>query len=517
MALAWLPRLKIAQKLPLAMVGSALLVSAGVGAASYLIGSSTVDQMSVRQMQTVAAGRAEAFQAYLKTVEEDLINSAAAESVQVTLRDLGIGWGQFGTTNPPVDAAATLRDHYIADNPNPAGKRQLLDAPTDPSGKKWNYDFSHSKVHPNLRAQAERRGYQDLYLFDTSGNLLYSVMKNDDFGTNFATGGKYAETGLGRVFREAMKLTQRGPVAFADLAAYAPAAGAPASFLAAPVFDPRNKLIGVMAVQMPVAPINRMMQDNAHLGATGESFYVGPDRLLRSDSLFSEADDTLTTRYENPVVAEALAGNPASGVTTDYRGMRMITTATPVEFNDAKWAMVTTISEDEAYAPVTSMRDMMLLVGGVLLALAALNGFIFSFSLSRPISRLTGTMGALAEGKLDIEVKGAERSDEIGAMAQGRAGVQGERAQGPRDDRGRADRRRAPPQRAGRDDAGAAALLRRGGRRGDRRRLHAAGGDGVPGRGTERLGPQRQRAGARRSTAASAKPARCWPPSPRPT
>ena len=41
--MGWLPKFKIAQKLPLALVGSALLVSAGVGIASYLIGSSTVD------------------------------------------------------------------------------------------------------------------------------------------------------------------------------------------------------------------------------------------------------------------------------------------------------------------------------------------------------------------------------------------------------------------------------------------------------------------------------------------
>ena len=58
------PNLKIAQKLPLAVLGSALLVSAGVGIASYLIGSATVDQMSQRQMATVAAERANQFTTY---------------------------------------------------------------------------------------------------------------------------------------------------------------------------------------------------------------------------------------------------------------------------------------------------------------------------------------------------------------------------------------------------------------------------------------------------------------------
>ena len=48
------PQLKIALKLPIAVIGSALLVSAGVGIASYLIGSATVDQMTRRQIETVA-------------------------------------------------------------------------------------------------------------------------------------------------------------------------------------------------------------------------------------------------------------------------------------------------------------------------------------------------------------------------------------------------------------------------------------------------------------------------------
>jgi methyl-accepting chemotaxis protein len=172
-------------------------------------------------------------------------------------------------------------------------------------------------------------------------------MKQDDFATNLNDGGPNADSALGRAYREAMSFTEAGQVAFEDVSAYAPSGGVPSSFLATAVFDPRMKLIGVMAIQMPIAAINAMMQNNANLGATGESFFVGTDHLLRNDSLFSDADDALvTTSYANPIVDAALAGEPPSGVTTDYRGMRMLATAAPVEFNGAKWAMVTTISEE---------------------------------------------------------------------------------------------------------------------------------------------------------------------------
>ncbi|MBU1304010.1 MAG: HAMP domain-containing protein [Alphaproteobacteria bacterium] len=97
--------------------------------------------------------------------------------------------------------------------------------------------------------------------------------------------------------------------------------------------------------------------------------------------------------------------------------MDMIVAAKPLKVGDTNWAVVTVIGQDEAQAPVVNMRNMMLVVGGALLAIAALAGYLFSRSISRPISRLTATMQTLAGGKLDVAVAGADRHDEIGAMA----------------------------------------------------------------------------------------------------
>jgi methyl-accepting chemotaxis protein len=52
-----------------------------------------------------------------------------------------------------------------------------------------------------------------------------------------------------------------------------------------------------------------------------------------------------------------------------------------------------------------------------LLAAIALAALIVVLTITRPINRITGTMGKLADGDLGVDVNGAERSDEIGAMA----------------------------------------------------------------------------------------------------
>src|SRR5690606_18171402 len=88
-----------------------------------------------------------------------------------------------------------------------------------------------------------------------------------------------------------------------------------------------------------------------------------------------------------------------------------------VSVHDVPWAVVAVQPEEEAFAAVNQMRNMTLMVGGVLLAIAALLGILLSRSISKPITRLTGTMEALADGNLDVEVQGADGTDELGAMA----------------------------------------------------------------------------------------------------
>src|SRR5690606_28815888 len=62
--------------------------------------------------------------------------------------------------------------------------------------------------------------------------------------------------------------------------------------------------------------------------------------------------------------------------------------------------------------------NIMIAVGGGLLLVAAALAFLFSRSITKPITQLTGTMKSVASGELDIEIPGAGRHDEIGDMAQ---------------------------------------------------------------------------------------------------
>ncbi|MBF0519430.1 MAG: cache domain-containing protein, partial [Nitrospirae bacterium] len=121
--------------------------------------------------------------------------------------------------------------------------------------------------------------YYDMFLVDAdSGNIVYTVQKNLDFGTNLKAG-PYSDSSLGKAFDIVVKSKEKGFTKIMDYDPYAPSNNAPAGFIAAPIFD-GDKKIGVLAFQLPIGRINDIMTNDKDwkgvgLGNTGECYIVG--------------------------------------------------------------------------------------------------------------------------------------------------------------------------------------------------------------------------------------------------
>ncbi len=65
-----------------------------------------------------------------------------------------------------------------------------------------SYSRLHAKYHPVIRGFLEQYGYYDIFLVEPdSGDIAYSVFKELDFTTSLKDG-SFANTNIGRVFRE---------------------------------------------------------------------------------------------------------------------------------------------------------------------------------------------------------------------------------------------------------------------------------------------------------------------------
>ncbi|MDB5612478.1 MAG: hypothetical protein JWQ22_131, partial [Devosia sp.] len=402
-------RLKIAQKLPLALVGSALVVSAGVGIASYLIGLNTVQEQRNQSMAASLTTAVALVSDYYSSAEVDLRlfvqrsdTVTAMKNMTRSLDELRMGLAER--------AALQLQTAYVTENPDQTDRAALDSA----NGKGATYDAPHKRFHPGFRTLVQERHYSDVMLISSAGDVVYSVAKNPDFATNVVTDATAAASGLGQAFAAAKDLPD-GQAVFIDYSNYAPT-GIAESFMAMPVFE-KEESTGVMVLAIPTDVLSARVSALSGLGLTGEVVVVGSDGLLRTESPRTETPDVLVSTLTSDVLTRAFAGETGEGVSADYRGAPMVVRAGPVSVGGVNWAVAAVQPEAEVFAPVNHMRNMTLAVGGALLAIAAVAGYFFARSVSRPISRLTATMEALADGDLDAEVRGADGRDELGAMA----------------------------------------------------------------------------------------------------
>jgi len=122
------------------------------------------------------------------------------------LHNFSATWKALGTNPTEI-----LQRLYIEENPHPAGEKEKLDEAADGSA----YSLSHRDYHPWFRQLQQEREYYDIFLFDTEGNLVYSLFKELDYATNLVSG-EWKDTDLGNAFRAAQNATAKSMTATAE-------------------------------------------------------------------------------------------------------------------------------------------------------------------------------------------------------------------------------------------------------------------------------------------------------------
>jgi PAS domain S-box-containing protein len=343
---------------------------------------------------------------------------------------------------PKAPQARHLQELYLAENPKPLGEKHRLDDAGDGSA----YSAAHRVYHPIIRRFLEKFGYYDIFLIDPeTGEIVYSVFKEVDYGTSLLTG-PYKDTNFARVFRAARDAATGDFVRLEDFEPYYPSYNAPASFIGSPIFDGDEK-IGVLVFQMPIERINDIMTSNrawkdVGLGESGETYIVGGDFRMRNQSRFliedrenylgmirsiGVPDDTVRRiesfnssiglqRVETRGSREALSGRVNTEIFPDYRGVPVLSSYRPLRVPDVRWAIMSEIDEAEAFAPVEALKTRMLLLMGLFLAAILGISYVFAKTMTRPIKALTAKAQRMAKGDLGVIVDTAG-GDEISHLA----------------------------------------------------------------------------------------------------
>lgn len=295
---------------------------------------------------------------------------------------------------------------YIARNENPLGSKHKLMRAGDAS----SYSDDHDRYHPVFTDLMEKFGFYDVFLVEPeNGTIVYSVYKELDFATSLFNG-PYSNTNFADAVKAATTL-KPGEAVLKDFKDYLPSYNAPASFIAAPVFDKQN-LEGVLVFQMPIDEINEVVQQSEGMGETGEVFLVGADGYMRSQSRFTEENTILRRQVTGDSLESLSNASSVSGYFENYDGKEAQGTYARLNIPGLDWSIAVEIEADEAHAAV---HDMQFINGGLVVLtslLIAVGASLFSSRTSKRIRNSVSVANAIANGEFGSKID-TRSGDEI--------------------------------------------------------------------------------------------------------
>lgn len=261
--------------------------------------------------------------------------------------------------------------------------------------------------------------YKDVFLVGAAGDIWWTVKKESELGTNLIKG-SFKDTNLAKAFQEAKS---SGEVTVSDYEIHIHD-NRPVFFIAAPVYN-SSKLIGVVISEVNIDQIDEIMQESTGLGETGETYLVGQDYLMRSDSRFSEESTILKQKVETenarncfldanlPEERDEVESHKVN-ISINYRGVSIL--GAHVYLPELKMALLAEIDESEALAPLNELLLISLLIGLVLIILIFLASYRISSFIGEPVRKLRRGMKIVQKGDLNYKV-GTKSKDEIGQLS----------------------------------------------------------------------------------------------------
>lgn len=472
----WRGGLSIQSKLLIMLLAVSLTSSAIVGIIGFVNGRDSLRDSAIDQLTTIRELRATAieneFAAIQRGVMLDSRNASAVEGATAFVD----AFAELQSAELAPEATATLESYY-ADSfvpaleersgleyepsafipASPAGRYiqslytagrdyddydaglALADAGDDSAWTRANVEYG-----PYFTGLVDTLDYEDVLILDTDANVVFSAYKSVDLGVNVQAE-PYANSTLTAAYEQVMRNGSLDEVATTDFERYLPSLNVPTAWVLSPIGTATN-IIGVIAVQVPVDQINRVMTggeqwEEQGLGDTGEVYLAAADQLMRSTSRLLAEDPE---RYEEVVVengtapgvaarilqvdgtvqlqpvdgeavTEALKGRTGTAIAAEYTNAQSLVAYAPLEIDGLNWVIVAHMDQDEAFAPVSDFtRTLLLSLLGILLGVSLLS-LLLAQVFTRPVHRLVGAVHRVAEGDLDVQVPQGSR-DEFGDL-----------------------------------------------------------------------------------------------------
>lgn len=193
----------------------------------------------------------------------------------------------------------------------------------------------------------------------------------------------------------------------------------PTMYLGSAIYTNNKQIIGIVALEISADAINAiMLENNPHngLGKTGESYLVGKDFLMRSNSRFHD-NSLLKTKVETPAVTNSFSNISDIGIFKDYRNIEVLSAFSRLSIPNLDWCICAEIDLKEATIAVYDLRNNVILISVLLSVILFVSSFLISKRITRPIIKLKEATINISKGDYAEKIP-VYSNDEIGALTE---------------------------------------------------------------------------------------------------
>jgi len=270
---------------------------------------------------------------------------------------------------------------------------------------------------------ARRYDYiSDLFLIDKEGNILFTVTREFDLGSNLFEG-FYADTELASTARATL---ETGQSLFSDFKRHSSSNELLTGFLTAPMLDEEGNTIGLFAIQLQLGRISELMMDK-YSETSLTHYLVGEDGLARTPVKGAKTADTVVQRidtrqfklWRHQEREKHVQHAAASHAVFEYPGpggQQVIGLHQTVRLPGVNWVLISEIDRDEALAAAHRLGQITMAMFLLTAVLVTVLAFYLARRVTRPIIQLADSSMKVAAGELEHQVE-VTANNEIGQLA----------------------------------------------------------------------------------------------------
>lgn len=162
--------------------------------------------------------------------------------------------------------------------------------------------------------------------------------------------------------------------------------------------------------------IKKILLERTGMGESGESYLVGEDFRMRSQSRFMPERNPYTINVETIGAKNALSGKNGRGAFKDYRGIEVYSVYSLIMISHLKLVILSEIDVSEVSLPLKNLKKRLIGLTLLILLIAIILSLFLTRIIADPIRNMRKSLKIMAGGNYDQSMEFIKISNEISDM-----------------------------------------------------------------------------------------------------